>query len=160
MKPAIDNKVAIIIAFFLLVSIKIVLLNSVLSSETIGPLTPYDELIYRLNSESIFNKTHYFSSHYPPFYPLLLSFAFFSKNNWYQWMLYTNAVLSSLVLIPVWFISLRFLPRAASLSVLLISSLSTFHFYYPGLIMSENLHVPIFAFSLIRFDSRRNEIKN
>ncbi len=63
-------------------------------------------------------------------------------------MFYINAVLSSLVLIPVWFISLRFLPRAASLSVLLISSLSTFHFFYPGLIMSENLHVPIFAFSL------------
>lgn len=148
MKPDRGNKVAITIAVFLLVAIKIVFLNRVLSSETFGPLVLNDELLYRLNAERIFNKTHYFDSHFPPLYSLLLSVAFFSKNNWYQWMLYVNAVLSSLVLIPVWFISLRFLPRTASLLLLLIISLSAFHFFYPGLIMSENLHVPIFAVSL------------
>jgi 4-amino-4-deoxy-L-arabinose transferase-like glycosyltransferase len=148
MKPATGNKALITIAVLLLVSIKILFLNHALSSETFGPQVLSDELLYRLNAESIFNKTRYVSSHYPPFYSLLLSVAFFSKNNWYQWMLYMNAILSSLVLIPVWFISLKFLPRTASLLLLLINSLSAFHFYYPGLIMSENLHVPIFAFSL------------
>ncbi|RJQ45945.1 MAG: hypothetical protein C4538_07455 [Nitrospiraceae bacterium] len=142
------RKITIATAFIILVAVKIFLLNNVLSSGTIGPLGLKDELIYRLNSESIFNKTFYYSDHYPPFYPLLLSFAFFSKNNWYQWMFYINAVLSSLILIPVWFISLRFLSRGASLSVLLISSLYAFHFFYPGLIMSENLYVPVFVFSV------------
>ena len=64
-------------------------------------------------------------------------------------MLRINVLLSSLILIPVWLISLRFMPKPASFYAILIAGLTSFHIYYPRLIMSENLHVPLFSFSVL-----------
>lgn len=135
-------------AFLLLVSIKIVYLNQSLSIEA-RPLLTTDEVFYKIDAEKMFRLEAINSAHYPPFYPLMLSPAFFSKDHWYDWMLYINAFLSSLVLIPVWMISLRFLPKSASFFTVLLAGFSSFHIHYPARILSENLHVPLFAFSLL-----------
>src|SRR3990172_1544565 len=120
MKMLKDNRIAILIALTVLMLGKLALIEHLLSSIAIGPRILSDELIYRIDAEKIFHGELFSTTHYPPFYPLLLSVAFFSKAHWYEWMLYINVLLSSLILIPVWLISLRFLPRAASFAVVLV----------------------------------------
>jgi hypothetical protein len=117
--------------------------------KTLGPFFFTDELIYKIDAVNIFRQETFTTTHYPPLYPLLLSPAFFSKDHWYDWMFYINAFLSSLVLIPVWIISLRFLSRSASFFTILLAGLTSFQIHYPRLIISENLHVPLFSFSVL-----------
>jgi hypothetical protein len=154
-----DNRIAILIVLTVLVLGKLVLIKHLLSSIAIGPLVFGDELIYRIDAEKIFRGELFSTTHYPPLYPLLLSVAFFSKAHWYEWMLYINVFLSSLILIPVWLISLRFLPKAASIAVVLIAALSSFHVYYPRVIMSENLHMPLFSLSIFLLLNTDRETK-
>jgi hypothetical protein len=126
-----------------------VLIKNLLASNNNGPFVFDDELIYRMNAENIFHLELLSSTHYPPLYPLLLSLAFFSKEHWYNWMLYINVLLSSLVIIPIWLISIRFMPKSLSFTVIILMCLSSFHLYYPRLIMSENMYVPLFLFSIV-----------
>lgn len=154
-----DNRVVILLVLTILMMGKLVLIKHLLSSITFGPQILSDELIYRIDAEKIFHGELFSTTHYPPLYPLLLSVAFFSKDHWYEWMMYINVLLSSLILIPVWLISLRFLPRAASLAVVIIAALSAFHIYYPRLIMSENLHVPLFSLSIFLLLNTDREAK-
>lgn len=141
--------VAIAVVLVVLVLGKLALVRHLVADGTIGPLVLDDELIYKFQALSVFQGDFFSTTRYPPLYSFFLSLAFFSRDNWYAWMLFINVLLSSLVLVPVWLISLKFLPGAASFAVVLITALSSFQVYYPMLVMSENLHTPLFSLSIL-----------
>jgi hypothetical protein len=142
------RKRTLIIFFLLLVFIKIFI---TMKAYPYGPRVFGDELLYRVQAHDIFNLEAYSIAHYPPLYPLLLSPSFFSQDNWHEWMLFINIIISSALIIPLWMISRLFLSVSLSFIVVAMSSLWQFHVFYPSLIMSENLHVPLSLLSIYLF---------
>jgi len=125
-------------------------------AEGYGPFLFLDELLYKLNSKALFNRQSYYSVHYPPLYPLTLALAFFSQGSWYTWMLAINCLISSAIVFPVWLIGIRVLPASMALAATMISALMPYHFIYPRMIMSENLFLPIFLFTVYLVLSAKN----
>jgi len=113
-----------------------------------GPVCFFDELWYRRNAESLFTGSSYFTFHYPPLYPLMLAPSFFSESNWYFWMLVINALLASLLLVPVWFLARRFLPPRPSMLATGLAAFLPYLWVYPRMIMSENLFGPLLTTSV------------
>lgn len=144
MNRHLKNLTLFILFFILFVSVKYLI-----ASSNTGPYVFDDEVIYKMNAEQIFKREVITTTHYPPLYPFLLSLSFFSKDNWYYLMIFINVLISSAVVIPIWFISRRFLPIYLSLIVIILVCVSSFHLYYPRLIMSENLYVPMFLLSIL-----------
>ncbi len=118
-------------------------------SHASGPIIFLDELEYKANAEQIFNQRPFFTAHYPPLYPLLLNFAFFSKENWYAWMLFSNVLVSSFVVLPVWLISIRLVDRSSAVIITSITALWHFNAAFPRVLMSENLYVPLFLVPIL-----------
>ena len=144
MKLRITNKIFLFSFFLVLVFVKYLLV-----SNAIGPIIFSDELVYRINAEKLFRHEMFNTMHYPPLYSLLLSAAFFSKENWYAWMLFINVLISSSVVVPVWLISIGLLQKSSAWFVIIITGLWSFHVTYPRVVMSENLYVPLFLFSVL-----------
>jgi hypothetical protein len=149
----IDGKDILLIFFVFLL---LVIFKCLFATDTVGPIIS-DEVLYKINARKIFNHEPFGTLHYPPLYSLFLSAAFFSKDNWYQWMLFINAVISSMVVVPVWLISSRFLPKSFALISVMIAGLWSFHVAYPRVLMSENLYVPLFLFSVFIFLNAERE---
>lgn len=140
--------ISVVLAIYvLLVAVKLAYVST-WEFEGYGPSYFTDELVYRMNSESIFSHQRYHSIQYPPLYPLTLSLAFFSKTHWYAWMLIINALISSAIVFPVWWISRRLLTPALALISVSISAVMPYHFIYPRMILSENLFLSIFLFAV------------
>jgi len=144
------------IIFIFSVFLLLVIFKYLFAMDTVGPIVA-DEVLYKINARKIFRHEPLSTLHYPPLYSLLLSAAFFSKDNWYQWMLFLNAIVSSLVVIPVWLIGSRFLPKSFALISVMIAGLWSFHVAYPRVLMSENLYVPLFLFSVFIFLNAERE---
>jgi hypothetical protein len=144
------------ILFILAVFILLVSFKCLFATGTVGPIIS-DEVLYKINAQKIFNNEAFGTLHYPPLYSLLLSAAFYSKDNWYQWMLFINAMISSLIIIPVWLFGSRFLPKSFAIISVIISGLWSFHVAYPRVLMSENLYVPLFLFSVYIFLNAEKE---
>jgi 4-amino-4-deoxy-L-arabinose transferase-like glycosyltransferase len=146
----------LILSVFLL----LVIFKYLFALGTVGPIIS-DEVLYKINARNIFMHEPFSTLHYPPLYSLLLSAAFFSKNNWYQWMLFLNAMVSSLIVIPVWLIGSRFLPKSFARISVIIAGLWSFHVAYPRTLMSENLYVLFFLVSVFIFlDADREDSRH
>jgi hypothetical protein len=122
-----------------------------------GPVVFPDEFRYKESAQQIFNRQPYNcggGAHYPPLYSVSLSLALLSKEYWYEWMLFINALISSSLIFPVYLMSKRLLPPKLSFLPVIMTALLPFHAVYPSLLMSENLFLVLFLwalyFSLIR----------
>jgi hypothetical protein len=136
------------IIFFLLVFLK----SCWIYFYSTGPLVFFDEFLYKEYAQQIFNRQPYGSIAslplYPPLYPMLLSPAFFSKGHWYEWMLFINTLLSSSIIFPVYLISKRLLPEKVFFLPVIMAALLPFQAVYHSMLMSENLFLSIFLFTL------------
>lgn len=112
-----------------------------------GPTIIKDELLYKENAELLFKGKYFYHSIYPPLYSLVISIAFYF-NNWYESIQIINSLTSTLLIIPIWMISRMFISPTKSLIVVLLLVLLPYHAFYPGYVMSENLFLLIFAFSI------------
>ncbi|MEI8047711.1 MAG: glycosyltransferase family 39 protein [Bacteroidota bacterium] len=112
-----------------------------------GPTIIKDELLYKENAELLFNGKYFYHPIYPPLYSLVISIAFFFKN-WYESIQIINCITSTLLIIPIWMISRMFVSYTKSLIILLLTVLLPFQAIYPGYVMSENLFLFIFAFTV------------
>lgn len=126
-----------------LVILLIVLKQTVFFSPTGGMLFG-DELIYKENAARIFAGLKMVSVHYPPLYSMLLAPSFLFKN-WYDVMIIFNGIVSSLMIVPVWFLARRFMKPEFAAITALISLMIPFHLIYPGYLLSENLFMFLFV---------------
>lgn len=148
-----------LLLFFLL----LVLFKSwwVLGAE--GPVVFGDEYLYKSASEALFIGKGYRADmtpyedrtaalitygHYPPLYSLVLTPAFFAGENWYEWMLVINVLVSSIVVFPVWGLARIFLSRPTSWVCVVLAAIIPFHVVFPRLLMSENLFLPLFLLAV------------
>lgn len=107
-----------------------------------------DELIYKRNAANFFEGIRIRSAHYPPLYSLIITPAFLFQN-WYDALIRMNGLVSTMLAIPVWFLSREFLDRRVSAVAVLLSLMIPFHLIYPGYILSENLFMPLFALAVL-----------
>jgi len=111
-----------------------------------GPIL-WDEYLYKENAKLLINGKYFFSTHYPPLYSLIISIGLYFKN-WYESIQIINEILSTLLIIPVWMISRMFVSRTLALLAVLLTILLPFQIIYPGFVMSENLFLFLFLFTI------------
>jgi hypothetical protein len=126
-----------------------------------SPILFGDEYVYKTVSHSLFSGNGYTSdgvpfgdmprtvsgipfATYPPLYPLALMPSFLSRDDWYHWMLWINAWLSSIVIFPTWWIACALLPKRESWLCVFIAAIIPYQVVFPRVIMSENLFIPLF----------------
>ena len=136
------------IATYILVgSIGVLIFNHFIMSLPTGPTIVFDELYYKENAELIFLGKYFYHPIYPPLYSLIISFALYFEN-WYQGIQVINEILTVILIIPIWLISRMFVGRTTALLAILLTLLLPFQVIYPGYIMSENLFLFLFSFSV------------
>jgi len=150
-KPLIENELgAVFLLFFFLTSIRIAI-----SLFFQSPWIFADETVYAETARNILHGEFYsrllYCQTYPPGYSLFLSFAYLITDSTlvaYHVMLIINAVLASSVIFPAYAILKKFCPGTISLPgaffVAILPSITLYNF----VIMSENLFIPLFTFSL------------
>jgi hypothetical protein len=115
-----------------------------------GPVARGDEMTYYDMADALYRG--YFSiaqtSHYPPLYPLSFVVAMVFKIWTFDGIKLLNAIYSSSIVFPVYFISRRFLNARYSLAAAFLSCLIPFHLVFPRRIVSENLYFPLFLWTL------------
>jgi len=121
------------------------------------PLIVMDETLYFLQAKEIWTNHTYilhnktFGAQYPPLYPLLLSplTAISDVNLRYMGGLAVNALLSSLLIFPVFEIARKFLDERKVLIVSAIIVFAPLSLTYSFVWMSENLYFLLFAYSVL-----------
>jgi hypothetical protein len=131
-----------VLPFVLLVALRLIRVTGWAEADY-GPFSFMDELVYKLNAQSIFDGAQYYSFHYPPLYPLSLSPAFLFREYWYESMLFINAIVSSTVVFPAWWLARKFLTVRQSWLAVFVVALLPYGIAYPTMIWSENLFVPL-----------------
>ena len=140
----------ILILFFCLISLAKIIISLRFSS----PHILADEVLYFEKAKdifltkSLFGKTDAFLL---PGYPLILSISFLfseKKIEIYHTMLIINCLLTSSIIFPSYFILGRYSSSKISLLGSLIISIIPSTTVYIGTLMSENLFIPLFMFSL------------
>jgi PKD repeat protein len=120
------------------------------------PIINYDEFAYGVTAHEISQGkfiilgTTFFTHDYPAGYSYLLAPAYYLSNDMnvvYHTMLLINSILTSLILIPVFFIMRRYVTeKTAFLTAILIGCLPVI-LSYNYLLMSENAFITVFIFS-------------
>ena len=121
------------------------------------PLIVMDETLYFLQAKEIWTNHTYilhnktFGAQYPPLYPLLLSplTVISDVNLRYMGGLAVNALLSSLLIFPVFEIARKFLDERKALIVSAIIVFAPLSLTYSFVWMSENLYFLLFAYSVL-----------
>lgn len=116
-----------------------------------GPRIPGDEVTYFSMAQQIFSGLSFVLNyhHYPPMYPIFLSPAFvFPPDRVYAAIKVLNILYSSSVVFPLFLIARRFLNSRSSLLVTMLSLIHPYHLVLPQIIMSENIYVPIFLWTV------------
>lgn len=152
-KKTLNSDIKRVLLIYLgLVTIKIFLS---LSNYIPTPLLYFDELLYAKIAES-FIKSGEFTfqgapyNFYPPLYSIVISIAYLFNDPFisYELIKIINAVISSLIIFPVWLLCKEFFNNKESLYVVLLISLIPFNFSFPFTVMSENLFIPVFLFTV------------
>ncbi|MDI6742848.1 MAG: hypothetical protein QMD11_08915, partial [Smithella sp.] len=140
-----DNRTTEIIGYvvFSLLILLIILKQTVFFNSTGADLFG-DEMIYKQNAQNFFAGLKIATAHYPPLYSLLLAPTFLF-HNWYDVMIILNGIVSSLMVVPVWFLARRFMKPEFAAFTALISLMIPFHLIYPGYLLSENLFMLLFV---------------
>lgn len=128
-----------IAAFLLLVLVKLIL---VLPMST-GPISFGDEALYKKFSLQWITEGRQLDTHYPPVYPLLMTFSFLGRSHWYLAMKLLNIVYSSFVPVLTYLIARLYLTKRNSIYCMIISCVLPYHFILPTMILSENVFFPI-----------------
>ena len=138
-----DPRVLLVLSFCTLV-----LLKALLSLKFQSPWFLPDELAYSKTAADLFGSVH---SGLPRGYPFFLSIAYLSSDDMvvvYHSMLLINSFISSLIIFPSYFILNKYCSRDfAFMGAITIATLPSLTLY-TFLIMSENLFVPLFVFSI------------
>jgi hypothetical protein len=140
----------LILAFFLLVIVKILI-----SCYFKSPWIFADETVYAETARNILHGEFYskllYSQTYPPGYSLFLSIVYLLFDNssaTYQAMLIINSILSSSIIFPAYFLLKKYCSDnfsiLGSVFVAILPSVVLYNF----VVLSENLFIPLFAFSL------------
>lgn len=114
-----------------------------------------DSYIYMKLARSFFFDSNFVINntpinHYLPLYPIILSFSYlFGKMSIiYPIMKLINAIISSLVIFPAYFLSKEFFNSNKSLNIAILISLLPSNFIFSSYILAENLFYPLFLFSI------------
>lgn len=142
--------IPLISAFFLLVTIKI-LISFYFKSPWIFP----DETVYAETARNIlhgefFSKLQYCQT-YPPGYSFFLSIVYLLFDNStvnYQLMLIINSFLTSSIIFPAYFLLKKYCSDKFSLLGSIFVAILPSVVLYNFVVMSENLFIPLFVFSL------------
>jgi len=121
------------------------------------PLIVMDETLYFLQAKEIWTNLTYilhgktFGAQYPPLYPLILSplTVIADVNLRYMSGLAVNAILSSLLIFPVFEIARMFLDEKKAFIVSAITVFAPLSLTYSFVWMSENLYFLLFAYSVL-----------
>jgi hypothetical protein len=110
-----------------------------------------DEMVYYDIAESMNRGFFSFaqSHRYPPIYPLILMPALIFGQHAYTLIKLINAVLSTSIVFPVYFLSRGLLDSKKSLLVALIACVIPYHLVFPRRILSENPYFPLFLWEML-----------
>ncbi len=110
-----------------------------------------DEMVYYDIAESFHRGFFSFaqSHRYPPIYPLILMPALIFGRHTYTLIKLINAVLSTSIVFPVYFLSRGLLDSKKSLLVVLIACVIPYHLVFPRRILSENPYFPFFLWEML-----------
>jgi len=124
------------------------LVKAVLSIRFQSPWLMPDEFTYGIAARDIFGTEHW---GLPLGYPLLISIAYLPSDNMfvvYHIMLVINSFLSSSIIFPAYFILYKYCNREfAFMGAITIATLPSLTLY-TFLVVTENLFVPLFVFSI------------
>jgi len=140
-----DPRILLVLSFCTLV-----LLKALLSLKFQSPWFLPDEVAYSKMAADLFGSVYSYSS-LPPGYPFFLSIAYRSSGDMmvvYHSMLLINSFISSVIIFPSYFILNKYCSKDFSfMGAITIAALPSLTLY-TFLIMSENLFVPLFVFSI------------
>ena len=112
----------------------------------------YDALAQEIASGALFFSSHpYPPGPFPPGYPLSVSLSYLLSTGKYaafQGILVMNAIITSLIIFPAFFILRRFVPAPVSVAGALLVSLLPSVSMHSFFIMSEALFIPLFLVSI------------
>jgi len=140
----------IILAFFLLTLFKIFISTFFNSPWIFADETVYAETARNILHGEFFSKLLYCQT-YPPGYSLFLSSAYLISDNpfvSYHFMLIINAILTSSIIFPAYFILKKYCPRNISIIGSIFIAILPAVILYNFVVLSENLFIPLFIFSL------------
>ncbi len=139
----------------IIIFIIFVLVKTILSVLIPAPIEFSDGYTYSKMARSFFYERDFFINQvpthaHPPLYPMLLSISFLANNMvWvYILMKFINALLSSLILFPSFFLAKEFLTTKKALFCSILISVIPSNFAFSPFIMAENLFYPLFIFSI------------
>ncbi len=122
----------------------------IVSAASFAPTGTGDEMTYYDMVDSL--NRGFFSIaqtyHYPPLYPLALVPALAFGRYTFLVIKLINAVVTTGILFPTYFISRNYLDAKKSLLVALVACLLPYNLIFPRRIVSENLYFPIFLWSM------------
>jgi hypothetical protein len=133
--------------FGIFVVLKILLITS----NSYGPLGSGDEMTYYDMTDSFYRGFFSIvqSHHYPPLYPLAIMPALVFKTYAFEAIKVLNALYSSSVIFPAYFLARHFLGRRNSLIAVVLTCLTPYHLVFPRRILSENLYFPLFIWTVL-----------
>lgn len=133
--------------FFVFLIFKLVFI----SATAYGPLGRGDEMTYYDMADSFYRG--FFSAkesnHYPPLYPLSFVITLVFKAWTFEGIKLLNAIFSSGLVFPVYFIARAHLDSRKSLITAFLSCLIPYHLVFPRRILSENLFFPLFLWVML-----------
>lgn len=131
--------------FFISLVTKWIFVSSVAYGPGVG-----DEMTYYDMADSMqrgffsINQTH----HYPPLYSILFMPVLVFREYTFTLIKIVNAVFSSSIVFPIYFLSRSFLDEKKSLMPAIIACFNPFHLVFPRRILSENIYYPIFLWTM------------
>ena len=114
--------------------------------DPVGPLIFFDELLYRQGAEALAGLRTYPSGHYPFLYPLLLAPGE-ALHAGYRGIFVAN-VLAGSALIPACWLLARTVGMRWGWPCALAAALLPLQWLFPTQVLSENLFVPLFAWTV------------
>jgi len=143
-----NNKSLLVIFFLLLITIKTTISLTFPTPWIFADETVYDDVAKNILIGKFTSELKY-AQLYPPGYPLFLSIAhlYSDKDVAYHIMLFINAILSSSIIFPAYFILKKFVNKKSALGFSILISCLPSSTLYSFVIMSENLFIPLFLLS-------------
>ncbi|MEK6923578.1 MAG: glycosyltransferase family 39 protein [Nanoarchaeota archaeon] len=136
----------VLIAFLILAGLKIISTFFIVS-----PTIFADEYFYSKMAQSYFNFREFsvhgdFFQTYPPIYSVLISAAYYFKDmtNVYTFIKIINAIVSSLIIFPAFFLAKELLNEKKALLVSILISVLPMNLVFSGYVMAENLFYVLF----------------
>jgi hypothetical protein len=135
----------------LLVLVILVFVKLFLASLISAPSAPSDDYMYAKMAWSFFHhgslSVHGVpSNQYPPLYPIMISLSYLATDmrTAFFLMKFINILLSSLIILPAFFLAREFFDDNKSLIIAIIIAVMPSNFSFSGYILAENLFYPLF----------------